>query len=234
MPRVLVILSGCGVYDGTEIHEAVLTLLHLDRHNATVVMAAPDRNQAHVVNHVTGEPSGETRNVLVESARIARGRVEDLAGIRGDAFDAVILPGGYGAAKNLCDFALNGESCVIDPDVERVLREAHAAGKVIGFLCISPVIAARLLPGVELTIGGDAATAKAITAMGARHVERRAPEVCVDRAHRVVSSPAYMCATRISEVDQSAGRLVEEVLALVAEGSSGRTASAPAGASARS
>ncbi|MCA9285681.1 MAG: isoprenoid biosynthesis glyoxalase ElbB, partial [Phycisphaerales bacterium] len=204
------------VYDGSEIHEAVLTLLHPDRCGAEVVMAAPDKPQMHVVDHLSGEPTGETRNVLVESARIARGKIADLASIDGAAFDAVVLPGGFGAAKNLSDFASRGEACAVDPGVERVLSEAHRAGRPIGVLCISPVIAARLLPGVEVTIGNDTQTARAIRAMGAGHAERQADDICIDERLRVVSTPAYMSARGIGEVDQGIGQVIEAVLQMAA------------------
>jgi enhancing lycopene biosynthesis protein 2 len=216
MPSVLVILSGCGVMDGSEIHESVLTLRHLDRLGAAVTFAAPDVDQAQVINHLTGAPMvpAERRNVRIESARIARGPVADLAQVRGGDFEAVILPGGFGAAKNLCSFATQGERCEVHPEVARVLREAHAAGRPIGLLCIAPAIGARVFPGCAVTIGGDPATAAKLTAMGARHESRAAGDICVDEANRIVSTPAYMSAKRLSEVDEGIGRLVEKTLAL--------------------
>lgn len=218
--NVLVILSGCGVMDGAEIHESVLTLLHLDKRGAKVTIAAPDVPQHHVINHQTGKEAKETRNVRVESARIARGPVKDLAEVSGDAFDAIILPGGFGAAKNLCTFAVatgGGENCQVNEDVARVLREAHDAGRPIGLLCISPVIGAKLFPGATLTIGTDSATAEKIQAMGARHENRRVDQICVDQSSRIVSTPAYMLATRLTELDGGIGKLVEAVLQLAAQ-----------------
>jgi enhancing lycopene biosynthesis protein 2 len=212
MSDVLLILSGCGVMDGSEIHESVCTLLHLDRHGAKVTFAAPDVPQMHVVNHLTGKPSGETRNVRVESARIARGPVQDLAETRGDRFDAVILPGGYGAAKNLCSFATDGAECDVNPEVARVLGEARNAGKVIGLICISPTIGAKVFPGATVTIGTDAATAAAIRKMGSKHQNRATNEICVDEDHRIVSTPAYMSAQRISQVYEGIGKLVDRVM----------------------
>lgn len=214
MPNVLVILSGCGVMDGSEIHEAVCTLVHLDRADAKVTMTAPNVQQMHVVNHMTGQPTQESRNVLVESARIARGKVEDLAKVRGDQFDAVILPGGYGAAKNLCNFATANDQCEVNPQVARVLREAHDAGKVIGLICIAPVIGAKLF-GSTVTIGTDPGTAQAIDKMGGKHESRRTEEICVDEEHRIVSTPAYMSAQRIGQVFEGIGQLVARVLQLV-------------------
>ncbi|MCZ6734981.1 MAG: isoprenoid biosynthesis glyoxalase ElbB [Phycisphaerales bacterium] len=212
MANVLVILSGCGVFDGSEIHESVITLLHLDRADATVTIAAPNLDQMHGVNHLTGEPTHETRNVLIESARIARGEVEDLAGIRGDAFDAIIFPGGYGAAKNLCNFATEADHCEVHPEVARILREAHQASKPIGLICISPTIGAKVITGSTLTIGTDETTAAAIEKMGSHHQPRQTEEICVDQCNRIVSTPAYMSAERISEVYEGIGKLVERVL----------------------
>jgi enhancing lycopene biosynthesis protein 2 len=211
-PKVLVILSGCGVMDGSEIHESVCTLLHLDRHNASVTFAAPDVEQMHVVNHLTGKPTSETRNVRVESARIARGAVKDLAQVRGEEFDAVILPGGYGAAKNLCSFAIDGADCQVHPEVARVLSEAHTAGKPIGLICISPAIGAKVFPGSTVTIGTDASTAAAIQKMGSHHQNAPTTEICVDQANRIVSTPAYMSAQRITQVYEGIGKLVDRVM----------------------
>ncbi len=211
---ILLILSGCGVLDGSEIHESVISLLHLDRHDATVTFAAPDTDQMHVINHQIGEPTGEKRNVRTESARIARGPVEDLAKIKGRDFDAVILPGGYGAAKNLCNFATESEKCQVHPEVARVLKEANAAGKPVGLICISPTIGAKLFPGCTLTIGTDPATATAIEKMGARHEKHATEEICVDQGNRIVSTPAYMSAQRIGQVYQGIGQLVDKVLAM--------------------
>lgn len=214
MPNVLLVLSGCGVLDGSEIHESVSTLLHLDRHNATVTIAAPDIDQMHVVNHHTGQPTKEKRNVRVESARIARGPVKDLAQIRGDQFDAVILPGGYGAAKNLCSFATDGADCHVNPEVARVLNEAHSAAKPIGLICISPAIGAKVFRGATVTIGSDKSTAAAIEKMGAHHQNRPTTEICVDESNRIVSTPAYMSAQRISQVYEGIGKLVDRVILL--------------------
>lgn len=212
MAKVLVILSGCGVNDGSEIHEAVCALLHLDRHTATVTCAAPNVKQMHVVDHLAGQPTDEHRNVLVESARIARGNISDLAQVDGAAFDAVVLPGGFGAAKNLCTFAVDGADCTVNEDVSRVLREAADAGRPIGLICISPVIGAKLFGGCTVTIGSDKETASAIARMGSRHETHATTEICIDDEFNIVSTPAYMCAQRIGEVYEGIGRLVDEVM----------------------
>src|SRR5512143_852987 len=130
--KIGVILSGCGVHDGSEIHEAVLILLALDRHGCEAVICAPDVEQVDVVNHLTGEAEkGSRRNVLAESARIARGKISDVAKVSAQALDGLILPGGFGAAKNLCDFAVRGKSCTVHPQVARLVREVHAQGKPV-------------------------------------------------------------------------------------------------------
>lgn len=213
--KIAVVLSGCGVYDGSEIHEAVLTMLALDRAGAEIVCAAPDVEQAHVVNHRTGDvAAGEKRNVLVESARIARGKIVDLRELHAGDIDAAIFPGGFGAAKNLSDYAFKGAAMTVRPEVERFIREVHAAKKPLGFVCIAPVLAAKLLGGEQptLTIGTDAATAGDLEACGARHRNTRVDEVVVDDARRVVTTAAYMLAGRISEAAAGIDKLVHAVL----------------------
>ncbi len=215
MKKVAVILSGCGVFDGAEIHESVLVLLALDRAGAQTVCAAPDTPQHHVVNHLTQKPSpGETRNVLVESARIARGNIIPLSQLKVRDLDAIILPGGFGAAKNLCNFALVGGNFDVNPEVAKVLLEAHKAGKALGFICIAPAIAARVFGGenVEFTIGTDTGTAKALEAAGACHTDCTVHNVVVDRRLRIASTPAYMLAQRITEAEAGINKLVQAVL----------------------
>ena len=218
MARVAVILSGCGVFDGAEIHEATATLLALDRAGAEVVVAAPDIEQMHVVDHQTGEPVPHAvRRVRIESARIARGPVASIDDLDADTFDAVILPGGFGAAKNLCTFAVEGSRCKADAGVASFLKAMHGSGKVIGAMCIAPVLIARVFGNdetIRLTIGNDASTAAAIEEMGAVHVEAPATGVVVDEANRVVTTPAYMLAGGIAEVFDGVSKLVAKVLEL--------------------
>ncbi|MCK4277711.1 MAG: isoprenoid biosynthesis glyoxalase ElbB [Desulfurellaceae bacterium] len=213
MAKVGVVLAGSGVMDGSEIHEAVLTLYFLDRSGAEIVCMAPDVNQLDVVNHLKGEPSDETRNVLVEAARIARGDIKDIKEIKTSGLDALIFPGGYGAAKNLCNFAVKGADCIVNPEVERVIKEMHEAGKPIGFICIAPVIAAKVL-GAEVTIGSDKDTAAAIEKMGGKHVIREVEDIVFDGKNNVVSTPAYMLGPSISKVALGIGKLVDKVLEL--------------------
>ena len=213
--KVGLLLSGCGVQDGAEIHEAVCAMLALDRAGAEIICLAPDRDQAAVVDHLRGRPTGEKRNVLVEAARIARGKIRDVAKVTPEELDAVLLPGGFGAARNLSSFAEDGEKAKADPGVAALLRGMHAAKKPIGALCIAPaVLAAVLGPDAhpELTIGDDASTAKAIEGMGARHVAANATGIVVDRKNRIVTAPCYMLATRISQVAEGAEKAVKALL----------------------
>jgi enhancing lycopene biosynthesis protein 2 len=214
--KIGVILSGCGVYDGSEIHEAVFTLLAIDANGAEAVCMAPDMALAEV-NHLSGEATGATRNVLVESARIARGKIRNIAEVTAGDLDAVILPGGFGAAKNLCDFALQGAAASIQPQVARLLKEMAAAKKPIGAICIAPVVVAALLGkecSPEVTIGNDAGTAAAVNATGSRHVDCPVTEFVVDRKNRIVSTPAYMLAGRIGEAYEGITKTVKAVIDL--------------------
>lgn len=214
MPRVAVILSGCGFQDGAEISESVITLLALDRADAEVTCLAPDVAQHRVIDHATGEAAGEPRNVLVEAARIARGKVSDIAAASVDDFDAVIMPGGFGAALNLSSFALEGSDGTVLDSVAAFLRAAHAAGKPIGAICIAPAVVALAL-GAEsprLTIGDDAGTAEALEACGARHTDCAVDAFCVDEENRIVSAPAYMFDARIKDVAAGIEKAVAEVL----------------------
>lgn len=213
--KVGVVLSGCGVYDGSEIHEAVLTLLALDRLGAQIVCMAPDVSQMHVINHLKGEPkAGESRNVLMESARIARGDIKNIENISASDIDALIVPGGFGAAKNLCTFAVDGVNCKVNPEVDRLVKEMHAAKKPQGFICIAPALAAKILGNFKprLTIGNDADTAAAIEKMGGIHVDCNVDEAAIDNQNKIVSAPAYMLGPTISRVVKGIDKCVEEVL----------------------
>ena len=219
MAKVGVVLAGCGVYDGSEIHETVITLLALDRAGATAVCMAPDMEQA-VVNHLTGEQvEGATRNVLEESARIARGNISDIARIKASDLDALILPGGFGAAKNLCDFAFKGTDCEVHPEVARLVREVVAAKKPLAAICIAPALVSKVLGddqlAHQLTIGTDEGTAEALTAMGSTHVACPVSEYVVDKDNKLVSSPAYMLAGSISEAAEGIEKTVKAVMEML-------------------
>ncbi|MBB4286217.1 isoprenoid biosynthesis glyoxalase ElbB [Roseospira goensis] len=223
-PRFAVLLSGCGVYDGAEIHESVLTLLAIDRHGGTYQCFAPDVAQMHVIDHRTGQPTDETRNAMTEAARIARGAIKDIADFDPKDFDAVILPGGFGAAKTLCTFAVDGPDCTVLPSVERAIRAAHAAGLPIGALCISPVVVARVLGAVTLTIGSDAGVAEKLGAMGATHEVTTHGQVVIDQRHKVVTSPCYMLDATVSQIAEGAANAVEALYDLIHKAQGGRAA----------
>jgi len=220
MAKIGVILSGCGVYDGSEIHEAVITLLAIDRSGAEAVCMAPNVPQMHVVNHLTGEPAaGESRNVLVESARITRGKIQDIAKVKASDFDALILPGGFGAAKNLCDFAVKGSDCSVNPEVARVVRETVAAKKPLAAVCIAPALVSRVLGEDKiphkLTIGTDEGTAKALESMGSSHISCPVRDFVVDRENKLISTPAYMLAGRISEAADGIEKTVRTLIEML-------------------
>lgn len=213
--KVGVILSGCGVYDGAEIHESVITMLALDRHGAEMVLCAPNVPQMHVVNHLTGEVAeGEQRNVLEESARIARGNIKDVNDVSADELDALILPGGFGAAKNLCNFAVSGPDCHVDPSVASLVGAVHAQGKPVAAVCIAPALLAKVLgtESPQLTIGTDADTAGALETMGARHVSCPVTEFVVDEEKKIISSPAYMLAENMSDLAEGIEKTVAALM----------------------
>jgi enhancing lycopene biosynthesis protein 2 len=216
--KVAVILSGCGVYDGAEIYESVITLLRLDQRGAQVQCFAPNIAQLHVINHLTGEEMPESRNVLVESARIARGEIKDIREADAEEFDALIIPGGFGSAKNLSNFAIEGTGCTVQPDVLALTEAFAEAGKPVGLICISPALAAKIYgPGVTCTIGNDADTATALNKMGATHKECAVSDIVEDKARKLVSTPAYMLAQSISEAASGINKLVDRVLELTHE-----------------
>lgn len=213
--KVAVILSGCGVYDGAEIHESVIALLRLSQRGAQVQCFAPDMAQHHVVNHLTGQEMAESRNVLVESARIARGQVRDVRELKAADFDALVIPGGFGAAKNLSDFAFKGASCSVRPDVLAAARGFAEAHKPVGLICIAPAMAARIYgAGVHCTIGHDPDTAAKLADMGAEHVDCPVEDIVVDEARKLVTTPAYMLARSLAEAASGINKLVDRVLEL--------------------
>lgn len=199
MKKIAVILSGCGVYDGSEIHEAVMSLWALSKHDISYECFAPDKNQYHVINHLTGNVANETRNLLVESARIARSKIKALTDLKVNDFDGVLFPGGHGAAKNLSSYGYEGENYTVDKEVEKVLREFHSAKKVIVALCIAPMIVAKVL-GAKLTIGTDAKIAKIVEHVGAKHENKNYDEISFDEDNLVITTPCYMLAENIYQI----------------------------------
>ena len=212
MKRFAVILAGCGVYDGAEIHEAVMALWAIKKLGAEYEIFAPDKDQHHVVNHLTGKEEQGKRNVLAESARIARGKIRPLKELDALKFDALLMPGGFGVAKNLCDFAFKGADCHVDPQVAKAIKDFHDCKKPVGAMCISPVILAKLFPGSTVTIGSDAGTAAAIEKMGSHHIVRTHGELTIDRTHLLFTTPCYMLDSNILQIAEGAENIVGEMI----------------------
>lgn len=214
MRKIAIIISGCGVYDPTEIHEATLSMLAIDQLGAKYEIFAPNINQHHVINHINGEVLNETRNVLVESARIARGSISDLKDFNSKNFDALLIPGGFGAAKNLSSYAFDGANMTVNKDVENAIKSMHSENKPIGALCIAPVLFAKIFSNSNITIGNDATTASHIKEMGAKHTDCNAIGIVVDEKNKLISTPCYMLCKSISEVYEGALNLVKELIIL--------------------
>ncbi len=212
--KAAVVLAGCGVMDGAEIHEAVMTLYAIDKNGGSYQIFAPNVAQHHVINHITGEVMKESRNVLTEAARIARGKIKALTEYRAEEFDALIFPGGFGVAKNLCTYAFDGPDCHVDRVVEQAIRATHRAGKPIGALCISPVLIAKVLGDVTVTIGSDKGTAADIGRLGGKHENRQHGEVTVDRKNLIVTAPCYMLNATISEIARDTEAVVKALMEL--------------------
>ena len=212
MKKFAVVLSGCGVFDGAEIHEATMTMLAIAQQGAQYEIFAPDVDQYDVVNHLTHKAMNERRNVLVESARIARGRIRPLSQFNASQFDAIIFPGGLGAAKNLSTYAFDGPSARVNPDVERAVKAMRAQSKPIGALCIAPAIITRILGDVEVTIGNDPGTARDIEKMGGRHKAATHGEVVIDRKNNVFTTPCYMLDANIVQIYEGATNIVREMM----------------------
>jgi len=212
MKKFAVVLSGCGVFDGAEIHEATLTMLAIMKQGATYEIFAPDIPQHHVINHITGEEMPEKRNVLIESARIARGQIKDLKDYDPNNFDALVFPGGFGAAKNLCNFAFEGADCTINPEVEKAILKTAGKNKPVGALCISPVIFAKIFGDVEVTIGQDKGTAEAVEKMGATHLTTNHGEVVIDEKNNLFTTPCYMLDANILDIAKGASNIVRAML----------------------
>ena len=212
--KVGVVLSGCGFKDGAEIQESVLTLLAIEKQNAEYQCFAPDIKQHHVTDHLTGENSDESRNVLVEAARIARGKILPLTDFNASDFDALIFPGGFGAATNLSTFAFEGADCTVNEEVTKAVSGMVEQKKPIGALCIAPAIMAKLLDGAELTIGSDKGTAEALEKMGAKHKNAGFSDIVIDEKYKLVTTPCYMLDSKVSYIAAGADNLVKAVLAM--------------------
>ncbi|MBT3739083.1 MAG: isoprenoid biosynthesis glyoxalase ElbB [Candidatus Marinimicrobia bacterium] len=219
MKKVGLLLSGCGFNDGSEIHESVISMLALDRAGVETVIMAPNIDQMHVVNHYTGQEMDEFRNVLVESSRIARGNIKDMAEVTGNDLDALIIPGGFGVAKNLSDYAMAGPDCSVNPDVYRLVSEIYLLKKPIGAICIAPVMMAKIFgeqdESAEMTIGSDELTSKDINTMGSKHIKCLVSEMIIDEDKKLVTTPAYMEAQSIKAAAEGIEKLVKQVLLMI-------------------
>jgi enhancing lycopene biosynthesis protein 2 len=213
--QVAVVLSGCGVYDGAEIQESVLTLLALEKAGVNYRLYAPDIDQHHVINHLSGEVMPGTRNVLIEAARIARGKISQLEKLKPYAYDAVIFPGGYGVAKNLSSLAFDGADCSIDPLVEKIIKGFYDLKKPIGALCISPALIVRVLGKAEVTIGHEKETIEQIIKMGGKHHETSNGQVIIDKENKIVTAPCYMLDATVLQIAIDAENVVNAVLSLI-------------------
>ena len=212
--KFAVILAGCGHRDGAEITESVMTLYAIARSGSTCEIFAPDINQYHVINHLTGEPEPETRNVLVESARIARGKIRPLKEFKASEFDILMFAGGFGVAKNLCTYAFDGADCKVNPEVEKAVKEMHVSGKPIGALCISPVILAKVLGDVTVTLGQDPSAIGNVVKMGAKHEPTNPQDIVIDKRNKVVTNPCYMLDSSIVDIAEGAMNTVNALLEL--------------------
>jgi enhancing lycopene biosynthesis protein 2 len=219
MKKVGLLLSGCGFNDGSEIHESVISMLALDRAGVETVIMAPNIDQMHVMNHYTGQEMDEFRNVLVESSRIARGNIKDMAEVTGNDLDALIIPGGFGVTKNLSDYAMAGPECSVNPDVYRLVLELYLLKKPIGAICIAPVIMAKIFgeqdESAEMTIGSDKLTSNDINTMGSKHIKCSVSEIVIDKDKKLVTTPAYMDAESIKVASEGIEKLVKQVLSMI-------------------
>jgi len=213
--KIAVILSGCGNKDGAEIHESVMSLWALHKHGAEYQCFAPDIEQHHVLNFITDREMDEKRNVLVESARIARGNIKDLKDYNAADYDGLVMPGGLGVAKNLSTFAFEGAECTVNDDVVRAVRETAAQNKPIGALCIAPAIIAKIMGDVVVTIGQDPSTEAAVVKMGASHEKTSHGEIVIDKEKKVITTPCYMLDARVDQIGEGAEKLVMALLEMI-------------------
>ena len=212
MKKFAVVLSGCGVFDGAEIHEATLSLYSIMKNGAEYEIFAPDIKQHHVINHITGEEMNENRNVLIESARIARGKISPLSTFNPHDFDAILFPGGFGAAKNLSDFAFKGAKASIHHEVKKAIQDMHLLKKPIGALCISPALIALSLENIQMTVGDDHDTAQVLKSLGANHINTSHGVVIHDKRNHIFTTPCYMLDATILDIADGAKNIVKEML----------------------
>lgn len=213
MKKVAVILAGCGTMDGSEINETVTLLLALDQHNIEYQAFAPDEDQYEVWDHVKWQHTDEKRNMMAEAARIVRGKILPISQFNADYFDALFLPGGNGAAKNIFTYALDGINFKVNKDVEKAIRDIHAQGKPIGAMCIAPLMVAKVLGNVNVTMGsGQCQQAKELEMIGCKHTETTHGGVAIDKENKIFTTPCFMLNATLKDIYQGAWNLVEEMV----------------------
>ena len=213
MKKVAVILAGCGTRDGSEINETVTLLLALDQHNIEYQAFAPDENQYEVDNHVTGQCTMEKRNMMVEAARIVRGNILPITKFNANDYDALLFPGGTGTAKNIFTYAIDGIDFKVNKEVEKAIKDIHAQGKPIGAMCIAPLMVAKVLGNVNVTMGsGNCRQAKELPMIGCKHTETTHGGVAIDKENKVYSTPCFMLDATLKDVYQGAWNLVEAMI----------------------
>ncbi|MDR2125358.1 MAG: isoprenoid biosynthesis glyoxalase ElbB [Prevotellaceae bacterium] len=215
--KFAIVLSGCGVSDGSEIHEAIASILAVEKNGGSYHIYAPNTEQMHAINHVSGEEITPNRNMLEESARIARGDIKSLSQFNADDFDVLLFPGGFGAVKNLCNYATAGRNCKVNSDVAQAVKSMFKRKKIIAAICIAPVVLARILGNITVTLGNpDESLIADINSFGATHTVKNVTDVCIDAGNRIFTTPAYMSATNITEVFTGIDNLVKEILKFIA------------------
>jgi enhancing lycopene biosynthesis protein 2 len=224
MKKYAVLLAGSGVYDGSEIHEATFALLSIKQNGADYQCFAPNKNQHHVINHLTGEEMPESRNILIESARIARGQVKDLKELDASHYDGLVMPGGFGAAKNWSKWAFDGPEGEVDPDVKKTILDFLALGKPICALCVAPAILAKALQDTsyqaEVTLGSTAepspydiaGTHTAVSTLGVKTIEKTLRDIHIDHHNRIITAPCYMMEGSIADIYSNVKMAIDQLV----------------------
>ena len=211
--KFAIVLSGCGVYDGSEIHEAISAMLAVEQNGGVYQIFAPNAEQLHTINHVTGKETTHNRNIIEESARIARGNIQPLDKFNADDYDILLFPGGYGAMKNWCNYAVVGNNCLVNQDVEKAIKAMFEKKKTIAAICIAPLLLARVLGNITITLGNpDNDYLASVQHFGATHIVKEVTEVCIDTKNNIFTTPAYMLATNINDVFTGINNLIKEIL----------------------
>lgn len=215
MKKIAVILAGCGNRDGSETHETLSVLLAIDKRNIEYQCFAPE-GDFEVFNHIEGKASGEKRHLITEASRLCRGNIKPLSTYKAVDYDALILPGGMGAAQNLSNYAFVGAEMSVNKEVETAIKDAFSANKPIGALCIAPMIVAKVLgdKNPTITLGQECQAAKDAVTLGCKHQVCSAEEVAIDRENKIVTTPAYMVATHISQIFEGSDNLVQAICEL--------------------